>query len=335
MKKNPVIGICGATGLVGQEMLLTLESSQLQPAEVRIFASKNSAGEIFSFRGAEIAVEELTEDVFEGVDLALFATSDDISEKYIPIARESGAISIDNSSCFRLRPDVPLVVPEVNFASISASHKIIANPNCSTIQLVPVLHAINQRAGLKRVVVTTLQSVSGAGKAALDELWSQTLALFNQTELLVEVLPRQIAFNCVPQIDSMLEDGYTREENKIINESKKILGLPDLPITATGVRVPVFFGHAESVNIETQEDLSAEEAALVLNDMPGVKVYPIVSDYPLQINASGTDEIHVGRIRRDNSVPHGLNLWVVADNIRKGAAVNVLQIVELYLQKFT
>jgi aspartate-semialdehyde dehydrogenase len=334
MKKNPVIAVVGATGLVGNEMVAVLDQRKVPAAEVRLFASKESAGEVYKVGDSEVAVAELGNDSFNGVDIALFATSAELASKYVPIAVEAGAFAIDNSSFFRMDPKVPLVVPEVNGETIEERTRLIANPNCSTIQLVPVLQALHKAAGLKRVVVSTYQSVSGAGKAALDELWEQTLSIFNQKPFESEQFQHQIAFNCIPQIDLLLEDGFTKEEHKIINESRKILGLPDLRITATAVRVPVLYSHAESVNIELERELSVAEATKVLEGTLGVQVYPTVGEYPMQIQTAGTDEIHVGRIRKDLSVPHGLSLWIVADNVRKGAALNAVQIAERLIERF-
>lgn len=334
MKKKPVIGIAGATGVVGQEMMHVLVERKVPFSAVRLYASKDSAGELYQVGSDEVMVEELQPSSFEGVDIALFATSAELSKKYVPIAVEAGAYAIDNSSHFRMDPAVPLVVPEVNAHMITAKTKTIANPNCSTIQLVPILDAVHKAAKLKRVVVSTYQSVSGAGKAALDELWSQTLSIFNQKDMEHDAFQHQIAFNCIPQIDVFLDSGYTKEEFKIINESRKILGNPDLKITATAVRVPVFYSHAESVNIETEGSLYPDDLVKILTGMKGITVYPNQADYPMQIDTAGTDDIHVGRIRRDESVAHGLDLWVVADNVRKGAALNAVQIAELLLEKF-
>lgn len=325
--QNPVIAIVGATGLVGNEMLVVLEERKLPIAEVRLFASQDSVGEVYKFRQDEVSVKLLEEDSFEGVDIALFATSAELSAKFVPLAVKAGAIAIDNSSNFRMSSDVPLVVPEVNFES-ARGKKIIANPNCSTIQLVPVLQAIHEIAGLKHVVVSTYQSVSGAGKAALDELWSQSIAVFNQSEMTHEAFQHQIAFNCIPQIDVLMDNGFTKEEYKIINESRKILGIPDLKITATAVRVPVFYSHAESVFVETERPITPEGLCEKLSKCPGVAVHATPEEYPMQLEVAGTDDIHVGRIRRDESVPHGLSLWIVADNVRKGAALNAVQIAE-------
>jgi aspartate-semialdehyde dehydrogenase len=323
----PVIAIVGATGLVGNEMLVILEERKLPVAEVRLFASQDSVGEVYKFRDDEVAVRLLEEDSFEGVDIALFATSGELAEKFVPLATKAGAIAIDNSSHFRMSPDVPLVVPEVNFET-ARGKKIIANPNCSTIQLVPVLKAIQDLAGLKHVVVSTYQSVSGAGKAALDELWGQSIAVFNQSEMTHEAFQHQIAFNCIPQIDVLMENGFTKEEYKIINESRKILGIPDLRITATAVRVPVFYSHAESVFVETERPLTPAALSEKLSTMSGVVVHTTPEEYPMQLDVSGTDDIHVGRLRTDHSVPNGLSMWIVADNVRKGAALNAVQIAE-------
>lgn len=326
-KTDTVIAIVGATGLVGQEMMACLESSKIPCSELRLLASKDSAGEVYKFRGDESVVQELNPGSFFGVHYALFATSAALSAQYVPIAVEAGALVIDNSSQFRLDPKIPLIVPEVNKSAIG-KHRIIANPNCSTIQLAPVLHTLHKIAELKRVVVSTYQSVSGAGKEALDELWSQTMSIFNQRDFVPEAFAHQIAFNCIPQIDVIRDDGYSKEEFKIIEESRKILGIPNLKITATAVRVPVLHSHAESVNIEFQRELSVMDAIAALTKEPGISVYPEWTDYPMQLSVTGTDEIHVGRIRRDESVPHGLNLWIVADNLRKGAALNAVQILE-------
>ncbi|MBX7145252.1 MAG: aspartate-semialdehyde dehydrogenase [Oligoflexia bacterium] len=331
MKSKPVIAIAGATGVVGNEMLAVLEQLNIPCSELRLLASKDSVGELYKFHSDEIRVEQLDGAAFEGADVALFATSNDLAREFVPLAVEAGAVVIDNSSAFRLQPEIPLVVPEVNFEAIKSSDRIIANPNCSTIQLVPVLQAIHQAAGLRRVVVTTFQSVSGAGKAALDELWDQTLAIFNQREIKIEAFPHQIAFNCIPQIDVLMDDGYTREEFKIIQESRKILGLANLKITATAVRVPVFHGHAGSVNVETEKPLSPKEVSEILSKRSELAVFSEAADYPMQLSVAGTDAIQVGRIRRDDSAPNALNLWIVADNIRKGAALNAVQILQRLL----
>lgn len=332
--KKPVIAIAGATGLVGNEMVVVLEQLKVPFSEVRLLASEDSVGEVYGIGGEEFVVAKLEPSSFKGVDIALFATSSELSAEYVPIAVREGAYVIDNSSHFRMQAEIPLIVPEVNADALKAEAHIIANPNCSTIQLVPVLHAIHAAAGLKRVVVSTYQSVSGAGRDALDELWSQTRAIYTQKTIENEVFPHQIAFNCIPQIDLITEDGYTKEELKIINESRKILGLENLAITATAVRVPVFHSHAESVNVETERELSPAALIELLERTAGVRTYRESSEYPLQLDVAGSDEIHVGRIRRDSSVRHGLNMWIVADNVRKGAALNAVQIAQLLINRF-
>jgi len=333
MSYEPVMAIAGATGVVGAEMLSVLEDSKIPVKELRLYASSDSEGELYQFRGEEVRVEVLDQDSFNGVDIALFATSAALSESYVPLAARAGALAIDNSSHFRMQAGIPLIVPEVNFNAVSKETRIIANPNCSTIQLVPVLKVIHEAAGLKRVVVSTYQSVSGAGKDAMDELWQQTLAIFNQREVEINAFPYQIAFNCIPQVDVFLENGYTKEEFKVINETRKILDLPQLKITCTAVRVPVFVSHAESVNVETERELSPDALSELLQQAPGMKVSP-AHQYPVQLDVANTDEIFVGRLRRDESVPHGLEMWVVADNVRKGAALNAVQIAERYVEKF-
>lgn len=331
MSKKPVIAIAGATGLVGSEMINIIGEKNIKFEEIRLLASEESVGEMYKVGGREAVVEKLEPHRFDGVDVALFATSQDLSKEFVPLAVKAGALAIDNSSYFRMQEDIPLVVPEVNGSLIKSGPGIIANPNCSTIQLVPVLQAIHQAAGLKRVVVTTFQSVSGAGKAALDELWDQTIAVCNQKEIKSEVFPHQIAFNCIPQIDMLQEDGYSKEESKIMRESRKILGLADLSIVATAVRVPVFHGHAESVNVETVNPLSAQQLVELLGARAECRVNVPADEYPMQLDVVGTDEIHVGRIRKDASVQNGLVFWVVADNLRKGAALNAVQIMESWL----
>ncbi len=333
LPSEPVIAIVGATGVVGSEMLSILEERNVPCRSVKLLASKDSAGEMYSFNGGECEVEELTAESFQGVDIALFATSGALSAEFVPIAVESGAIVIDNSSHYRMQEGVPLLVPEVNRVALTKNDPIIANPNCSTAQLVPVLDIIHKNAGLKRVVVSTYQAVSGAGKAALDELWEQTRAVFTQKETESEAFAHPIAFNCIPQIDTLLEDGYTKEEMKVVDESRKILGLPDLKITCTAVRVPVFHCHAESVNVETEKPLSEQELTTLLENAPGIEVYANHNEFPMQIDCASKDPIFVGRIRKDSSVENGLNIWIVADNLRKGAALNAVQILELLLEK--
>jgi aspartate-semialdehyde dehydrogenase len=261
-----------------------------------------------------------------------------VSEKFAPIAGRAGCVVIDNTSAFRMDPMVPLVVPEVNAHAIAQYPKknIIANPNCSTIQMVVVLKPIHDAARIKRVVVSTYQAVSGTGKRAIKELENQVLAIFSNREIEKSVYPHQIAFNCLPHIDVFFDNGYTKEEMKMVNETKKIMEDNSIGVTATTVRVPVFFGHSEAVNIETEKKLTAEDVRKILSKAPGVIVVdnPKKFEYPLAIHAAGKDETFVGRIREDESIPNGINLWVVSDNIRKGAALNAVQIAEILIQKY-
>ncbi len=334
---GPVIAVVGATGAVGREMVSILHERQVPCRDLKLLASERSAGEIIEFGSASLTVEELTESSFKGVDIALFSAGGSCSEKFGPIAAEAGTMVIDNSSFFRMDERVPLIVPEVNAKSLEAylsEHPrggIIANPNCSTIQLVVALKPLSDAAGLKRLIVSTYQSVSGAGRTGMDELWNQTLAVYNQGEIVSETFSHQIAFNCIPHCDVFLENGYTKEEMKVVHETRKILDLPDLPVTCTAVRVPVFLSHGESVNIETEKHLSADEAKDILRSSPGVVVADEPSEnlYPMAKTVAGTDATFVGRIREDESIENGLNMWVVADNLRKGAALNAVQIAEL------
>jgi aspartate-semialdehyde dehydrogenase len=277
-----------------------------------------------------VTVRTLEEDVFEGIDIALFSAGGERSRHFAPIAVKAGCVVIDNSSAWRMDPEVPLVVPEVNAHDLTWHKGIIANPNCSTIQMVLPLKPIHDAAKIKRVVVTTFQSVSGTGKKAMDELLQQTTDVLNFKEIKPEVYPHQIAFNCIPHIDTFLENGYTKEEVKMINETKKILGDDSIKVTATTVRVPVFRCHSESVNIETEKKISPDEARAILAGSDGIIVYdaPEKNIYPLAIDAVDRDETYVGRIREDNTVENGLNMWIVADNLRKGAALNAVQIAE-------
>ncbi len=324
------VAVVGATGAVGTEMIDILAERKFPVGVLRPLASARSAGDRVSFHDEDIVVRELTKDSFEGVDLALFSAGADISREYAPIAAKAGAVVIDNSAAWRMGKDVPLVVPEVNRADIATHKGIIANPNCSTIQLVVALKPLHDAARIKRVVVTTFQSVSGTGKEAMDELLEETQALLSFKEPAPKVYPHQIAFNCLPQIDDFLPSGYTKEEMKLLEETRKIMGDDSIRVTATTVRVPVYVGHSESVNIETEKKLSANEARAILCEAPGVLLYddPAHKIYPMPLDAAGKDEVYVGRIREDASVPNGLNLWIVADNLRKGAALNAIQIAE-------
>ncbi|MDI1470989.1 MAG: aspartate-semialdehyde dehydrogenase [Thermodesulfovibrio sp.] len=329
-KEKYNVAVVGATGAVGNEMIAVLEERDFPVDTLRLFASERSEGIKLQFKGEEIPVETLKEDSFEGIDIALFSAGAERSKIWAPIAAKSGCVVIDNSSQWRMDPEVPLVVPEVNPHDLKWHKGIIANPNCSTIQMVVALKPIHDVAKIKRVVVTTFQSVSGTGKKAMDELLQQTVDLLNFKEIKIQVYPHQIAFNVLPHIDKFLENGYTKEEMKMVNETKKIMGDPSIKVTATTVRVPVFRGHSESVNIETERKLTAQEVREILSKAPGIVVIdnPEKNEYPLPIYASGKDEVFVGRIREDESIENGINMWVVSDNLRKGAALNAVQIAE-------
>lgn len=325
-----VVAVAGATGAVGREMLKILEERSFPAKEIRPLASSRSAGSAVEYAGGELIVQELTEESFKGVDIALFSAGGSVSEKFAPIAAQSSCVVVDNSSAWRMDTRAPLVVPEVNPHDLDAHMGIIANPNCSTIQMVVVLKPLHDAATIKRVVVSTYQAVSGTGQKAIDELQGQVRDLFNMQESKVDVYPHRIAFNCLPHIDAFLENDYTKEEMKMVNETKKIMGDDSIGVTATTVRVPVFYGHSESLNIETEKKLTAKEARAVLFNAPGVEVFdnPRENIYPMAINAAGEDATFVGRIREDDTIANGLNMWVVADNLRKGAALNTVQIAE-------
>lgn len=332
MKKKAAytVAVVGATGAVGTEMLSILKERKFPVERVIPLASSNSVGSATSFGDEDLTVKLLTKDSFQGVDIALFSAGSDVSKEYAPIAAKAGAVVIDNSAAWRMDPEVPLVVPEVNPHDMARHRGIIANPNCSTIQLVVALQPLHAKARITRIVVSTYQSVSGTGKNAMDELAEQCRALLSFGEVKTNVYPHQIAFNCLPHIDEFLPSGYTKEEMKMVNETRKIMGDDTIRISPTTVRVPVFVCHAESVNIETEQKLTAIEARAILSTAPGVQVYddPSRQLYPLPVDVAGTDSVYVGRIREDESIPHGLNLWIVADNLRKGAALNAVQIAE-------
>ena len=328
------VAIVGATGAVGNEMIQVLEDRGFPVGELKLFASERSAGETLPYKEEDYNVDLLTENVFSGIDIALFSAGEKISLEFAPKAAEAGAVVIDNSSAFRMAPEVPLVVPEVNPHAISRHKGIIANPNCSTIQMVVALKPLHDKSRIKRIVVTTFQSVSGKGREAMGELFEQTRAILGFQDVKPEVFPYQIAFNCLPHIDVFLDNGYTKEEMKMVNETKKIMEDDSIRITATTVRVPVYVGHSEAVNIETEDKLTANEARAILSAAPGIIVYddPKRNIYPVPLNVSGKDEVYVGRIREDESIPNGLNLWIVADNLRKGAATNAVQIAEILIR---
>jgi aspartate-semialdehyde dehydrogenase len=332
------VAVVGATGAVGNEMVATLEQRKFPVKKLVLLASSRSVGKTVMYKGMDVDVQELKEDSFKDIQIGLFSAGGSISEKFGPIAAASGCVVIDNTNAWRMDPDVPLVVPEVNEHAIKDYTKkgIIANPNCSTIQMVVALKPLHDAAKIKRIVVSTYQAVSGTGKKAIYELEQQVLAIYNNKPIEKKVYPHQIAFNCLPQIDVFLDNGYTKEEMKMVRETKKILEDESIAVTATTVRVPVFYGHSESVNVEFEKDLTPDEARKILKKAPGVKVIddPSKKLYPLAIDAAGRDETFVGRIRRDESIPHGLNMWVVADNIRKGAALNAVQIAEILIKKY-
>ncbi|MEW6066869.1 MAG: aspartate-semialdehyde dehydrogenase [Nitrospirota bacterium] len=333
-KGGYVVAVVGATGAVGNEMVTILEERDFPVETLRLFASERSEGKIMEFRDTDIPVEMLADNSFKGIDIALFSAGAERSKIWAPVAARAGCVVIDNSSQWRMDPEVPLVVPEVNPDDLKWHKGIIANPNCSTIQMVVALKPIHDAAKIKRIVVTTFQSVSGTGQKAIDELLQQTTELLNFREIKCTVYPYQIAFNVLPHIDKFLENGYTKEEMKMVNETRKIIGDESIKITATTVRVPVFRGHSESVNIETEKKLSANEVRAILSKAPGVIVFdaPEKNIYPIPINAAGKNETYVGRIREDESIENGINLWIVADNLRKGAALNAVQIAEKLLE---
>jgi len=329
-----VVAVAGATGLVGNRMLQTLEEREYPIKSIKLLASERSRGKTLTFRGETLPVEVLAEDSFKGVEVALFSAGGGTSKKFAPCAAKDGCVVVDNSSAWRMDPEVPLVVPECNADDISWHKGIIANPNCSTIQMVVVLKPIHDAAKIERVVVSTYQAVSGAGIKALDDMFNQTRAILEGKEPECAVFPHPIAFNCIPQIPqsgAFTENGYTSEEMKMVNETQKILGDDTIRVSATTVRVPVHTGHSEAVNIETQRKITADQARELLANAPGVVVLddPENQIYPLALNVAGKGETFVGRIREDISQSRGLDLWIVADNLLKGAALNAVQIAEL------
>jgi aspartate-semialdehyde dehydrogenase len=328
------VAVVGATGAVGAEMIEVLEERKFPVDALKPLASARSAGGTVSFRGESLTVEELRPDSFAGVDLALFSAGAEVSKEFAPIAVKSGTVVVDNSAAWRMDDGVPLVVPEVNPEDLRRHRGIIANPNCSTIQMVVVLKPLHDQARIRRVVVTTFQSVSGTGKEAMDELLEGCRDVLSFKEPQPKIYPYRIAFNCLPHIDDFLVSGYTKEEMKLVHETRKIMGDSSIQVTATTVRVPVYVGHSEAVNIETDRKVTPNEARAILSAAPGVLVYddPAHKIYPMPLDVVGKDDVYVGRIREDESIANGLNLWVVADNLRKGAALNAVQIAELLLR---
>ena len=328
MKKLNV-AVVGATGMVGRTFLKVLEEENLPVENYYLFASKRSAGQNITFMGKEYTIEELTETSFDrGIDIALFSAGGSISEKFAPIAASKGCVVIDNSSAWRMNDEVPLVVPEVNPEDIKLNKGIIANPNCSTIQAMVALKPLDDKYKIKRIIYSTYQAVSGAGLGGWNDLENGLKGEAPQK------FPHPIANNCLPHIDSFLPNGYTKEEMKMVNETHKILGRKEIKITATTVRVPVFNSHSESINVEFEKPFELSELVDVLKNAPGVVVEddPQNNVYPMAINATGSNDTYVGRIRRDESVESGVNLWVVADNIRKGAAANAVQIAKKLIE---
>ena len=335
------VAIAGATGAVGREMIKVLEDRDFPVGELVLLASERSEGQTLEFKGDELTVQRLKPDSFAGVDVALFSPGASVSREFAPHAARAGAVVVDNSSAFRMDPEVPLVVPEVNPHAVQdavrpGGRRIIANPNCSTIQLVVVLKPLHDAAGLQRVVVATYQSVSGAGQKGIDELEVQSRALFTMGESVPSKFPHRIAFNLLPEIGPAKENGYTEEEMKMVHESRKILGLPDLLVSATCVRVPIFYCHSEAAHLYFRDPLSPEKAKEILKRAPGVKLVDDLAQhvYPMPVLAAGDDDTLVGRIRVDPTAPNGLALFVVSDNLRKGAATNAVQIAELLLRQY-
>ena len=354
MSRQFSVAVAGATGAVGQTMIRVLEERDFPVGEIRFLASERSEGKELTFKGRKVVVRKLDHDSFEGVDIALFSAGGQRSLDYAPSAARSGAVVVDNSSAWRMDPDVPLVVPEVNPHAVAGYRKkgIIANPNCSTIQMVVALKPLYDYARIKRIVVSTYQAVSGTGQKAIKELEEEALAWADRIrggekagtdeaygyagEYEYRAYPHQIAFNCLPHIDVFLDNGYTKEEMKMVNETRKIMEDPDIQVSATAVRVPVFFSHSEAVNVAFEKEVTPEKARELLGRAPGVRVVddPSANVYPLALDAEGQDHTLVGRIRKDISQPNGLDFWVVADNIRKGAATNAVQIAELLIREY-
>ncbi|KPN13412.1 aspartate-semialdehyde dehydrogenase [Bacillus australimaris] len=325
------VAVVGATGAVGQQMLKTLADRDFEMDTLTLLSSKRSAGTKVTFRGQEYTVQEATPESFEGVNIALFSAGGNVSKALAPEAVKRGAIVVDNTSAFRMDENIPLVVPEVNEKDLHDHQGIIANPNCSTIQMVAALEPLRQAYGIKKVIVSTYQAVSGAGHEAIDELYSQSQAILNKEDVTPEVMPYQIAFNAIPQIDKFQDNGYTFEEMKMINETKKIMHMPELEVAATCVRLPIETGHSESVYVELESnDATVEDLKSILKDAPGITLQddPSQQIYPMPADAVGKNDVFVGRIRKDLDRPNGFHMWIVSDNLLKGAAWNSVQIAE-------
>lgn len=325
------VAVVGATGAVGQQMLKTLADRDFEMDTLTLLSSKRSAGTKVTFRGQEYTVQEATPESFEGVSIALFSAGGNVSKALAPEAVKRGAIVVDNTSAFRMDENIPLVVPEVNEKDLHDHKGIIANPNCSTIQMVAALEPLRQAYGMKKVIVSTYQAVSGAGHEAIDELYSQSQAILNKEDVKPEVMPYQIAFNAIPQIDKFQDNGYTFEEMKMINETKKIMHMPELEVAATCVRLPIETGHSESVYVELESnDATVEDVKSILKDAPGITLQddPSQQIYPMPADAVGKNDVFVGRIRKDLDRPNGFHMWIVSDNLLKGGAWNSVQIAE-------
>jgi aspartate-semialdehyde dehydrogenase len=333
--KNYKVAILGATGMVGQEFIKVLEQRNFPMESISLLASDRSAGKKLFINHREVVVEEVTPKSFKDVEIALFSAGAEVSRYFSPIAAQSGAVVVDNSSAFRMDPKVPLVVPEVNVDDIKWHKGIIANPNCSTIQMVVALYPLHKVNPIKRIVAATYQAVSGTGAAAVEELTEQAKQVLEGQTTVPHVYPHQIAFNLLPEIDVFLDNDYTKEEWKLVEETRRIMHADDIAISAFCVRVPVFIGHSEAVHVEFSQPISPDEARRILAHAPGVKVLddPAISLYPQPWSAAGTDEVFVGRIHRDASHLNGLVMWIVADNLRKGAALNAVQIAEEMIKK--
>jgi len=329
------VAIVGATGAVGEEMRTVLEKRNFPVKKLSLFASERSVEKEYIFREKKIKVQELKDDSFSGIDIGLFSAGDKVSAHFAPLAVKQGVVVIDNCKYFRMDPKVPLVVPEVNSYDLDWHRGLIANPNCSTIQMVIALKPIYDAVGIKRVMVATYQSVSGTGKKAIEELKNQSAAIVNEEKYEIKAYPYQIAFNTLPHIGSFEENGYTSEEMKMLYETRKIFGDNEIRVAATTVRVPVYRAHSEVIHVETEKKISVKNAQKVLSEFPGIKVIdnPKESEYPLPLFAEGKDEVFVGRIREDISVDNGLVMWVVSDNLLKGAALNAVQIAEKIIEK--
>jgi aspartate-semialdehyde dehydrogenase len=329
------VGVLGATGLVGSTLLEILEERDFPVSELVPFASERSVGKEIRWKGSSIPCRQLDEDSIQGLDVVLSSAGGSVSAEWAPRFVEAGAVVVDNTSHFRMREDVPLVVAEVNPGALAGHKGIVANPNCSTMQMVVALKPLFDEAGIERLVISTYQAVSGTGKAAIDELLGQSRAVLSEQKAVASIYPHQIAFSALPQAGSFPEgDDHTDEERKLINETRKILGDPSIRVSATCVRVPVVTGHSEAVNVETRDPLSPDRARELLSDAPGVTVVddPAAASYPLAVEAAGKDDVFVGRIRRDPGNESALDLWVVSDNLRKGAATNAVQVAELLVE---